>query len=239
MNPKHLVIRYFTPIAWSLFPARQIKTLHRFSSIEKDSAEQILKCLKNIKSNHLKAHLFQHVLEELYHGDLFLNVAKQDSQNHFYEEPTSINPLLPNEINHQSLRDAFAYIHIGEKIVNRDFIIYGNSSKSNLLRKVFRRAAADEELHEFSTKDILIKFCDSKWTYRFAIIKAHFKRLWTNYLNLLNIIGKMQLTIILSLIYFIVAPVCLLSLKRRLNMCNREQLIIFQDQVNSFEKSLR
>jgi hypothetical protein len=241
MNPRHAVIRWLTPLVWRFGPGRKIETLQRFSLVEKDSGCQMLRCQRLVADPKLKGYLFQHVLEEFFHAELFAELAKSLAERHLYEKLLPRSELVGDGlVDQKKIRDFFAYVHVGEQAVNRDFLVYSSASLEPKIKSVFRVAGEDEGRHEKDTDDILLELCNNDAGIFFrALWKARLKRWWTLYSSATKGIGALPLGILLSLVYFFTGTLAAPALKRRLQLPRQEQLDAFQRQVADFERELR
>ena len=239
MNPRHLIIRWLTPLVWKLSPARKLQALQRFSAVEKDSGHQLQYCVSLVSDSRLKCYLFQHVLEEFFHSELFEEQCRRISDRHLYLEVPPRIDLLPPQAGPGEVLDFFAYVHVGEQAVNRDFVVYSHAPLEPELRAVFRRAGMDEGHHEEDTLQILEGLAGGTgWSFRSRLTVARARRAWSLFADAMKSIGVVPMTAAIGLIYFVLGPVALGSARERLRLPEEEQLRIFRDQVAMAEKSL-
>ncbi len=242
MTPRRLFIRTLSPAIWRAWPRRQIAALQEFAAIEKDSGCQLLHCHNRIKNERLKAHLFQHVLEEFYHGELFSSAAKALSDRHVYETfpPREELSTGEGEGEGEGLRDFFAYVQVGERAVNRDFEVYSRTRLDPKVKAVFAKAGMDEGRHEDDTGDILLGLCGSnRRQLRLVLWKAELRRLWNLYKRSVQSIGSISLTMVLTVVYFFIGALAVPTLRRRLRISRKAELEIFREQVVDFEAEQR
>jgi hypothetical protein len=235
-NPRHIVIRWLTPLIWRLFPARQLSALQSFSLIEKDSACQLLYCLSVSKDETLKAYLFQHVLEEFYHAEIFEQLCREQSTSHFYQEFLPRQQLIEPGADNGKILDFFAYVHEGERAVNRDFLAYSEAHFEPRIRQTFRRAGLDEAHHERDTDEIISKALGGTSAHRWSRLKASAKRSWELFKSGSKAFGIVPMTIILSAVYIVIGGLVASAARKRLLLESTDQLKLFKDQARAFEE---
>lgn len=236
LNPRHMIIRWVTPLVWRLFPGRKVSALQEFSLVERDSGGQLLCCIPLVMDPQLKAAIFQHVLEEVFHGEIFEDLCLS-----FSERPLP-TPVKPREelIASPDLVDFFSYVHVGEQAVNRDFLQYAHAALDKNSRAVFMRAGSDEGQHEGDTGDILLALLKgNRSLYHRQIWKARAKRAWLLYTQSMNQVGEMILTVLLTIVYALGGPLATYSARRRLKMSASDQTDLLRHQVAEFERRMR
>jgi hypothetical protein len=233
-------VKYLSPLIWYLFPNRYLTALQEFSKIEKISGCQLLYCQKHVEDPHLKAALFQHALEEFFHSDIFAEQVSRLSGQYLNETIFAQAPPLINKGDLNALQNFFAYVHVGEGSINRDFRGYSQTVKDPVVSEVFYRAGKDEGDHEWSTERILLKLCvDDQKLFNKKVSKAKWDRFKKIFSLRMATLGRMPLYLVLSCIYVFLGPFVFLSFRKRLNATRAEQLINFQLQVQDFEQSLK
>jgi hypothetical protein len=239
-NPRHLIIRWITPLVWNLFPKQKLATLMQFSLVEKDSGCQLLQCANLIDDPELKAYLFQHVLEEFFHAEIFEELCKKMSPTHLYLKILPRTELVPAKASADDVLSFFAYVHVGEQAVNRDFVVFSRANFETEVKATFRRAGMDEAHHEQDTHDILERMLGDKGkNFRKKTFFAAAKRSWRAFAEDMKAIGNLPMTFLLTVTYFIFGAFGATGARRRLRMPEEEQLRLFQIQVALFEKELR
>lgn len=238
MTPRHLVIRAITPMVWKFWPRRQQEALLEFSQIEKDSGLQLLHCMRLTDEPDLRGYLFQHVLEELFHGELFYELSRKQAERIPVERLIEREELVTPDDGADAIVDFFAYVHVGERAVNRDFTQYALGDFEPGVRGVFRVAGMDEGRHEADTEDILTRLlngdvAEAKSRDRWAMLKHG----WKSYADLMQRVGVVPLSVLLGGVYFVASWIAVPSLKRRLAMGRQDQLEIFQAQVEEFRNT--
>lgn len=236
LNPRHWVIRWLTPRIWRLFPQRKLAALQEFSLVESDSGGQLMACIPLVDDPKLKAYIFQHVLEEVFHGEIFADLCKKLSPRPL---PLPLKPRRELALDKNELIPFFSYVHIGEQAVNRDFLQYARASLPPTMRAVFHSAGSDEGKHEADTGDILRSLCGSPRVYRKALSRARWKRRWMLYTDGMSRVGGVTLALLLSLVYFVSGGLVAWSSRRRLRLGAKAQLELLRRQVADFERRYR
>lgn len=237
---RQFLIKNITPIVWRLSPNRKIQALQEFSLIEKDSGNQLFHCINLIKDPQIKAELFQHVLEEFCHADLFESLVREYSAHYLNVSIIPREYFLKSNADIEKIVEFYSYAHVGESDVSKDFLIYGRSAFDNKIKKTFARIGADENRHEVGTGDILLKLCANKKSVYFKyIFKSHLKRKWKQLEAQLKSLGQFQLTLILSMIYFILGPFIYKNLKKGLDGSSNSQLNILKSQIIEISRSFK
>lgn len=239
MNPRHLIIRWLTPIVWRLAPGRKLRALQRFSAVERDSGHQLQYCISLVTDSRLRCYLFQHVLEECFHGDIFEEHCKRLSPNHLYLELPPRAELLPEKAGANEVLDLFAYVHVGEQAVNRDFLVYSRAPFEPELKAVFRRAGLDEGHHEHDTFAILEDLAGKTGvSFRARLAWARVKRFWKLYTEAMKALGIAPMTVAVMAIYLFLGPFARHAARGRLELSEERQLELFRSQVAAIEKEL-
>lgn len=238
MTPRHLVIRTLTPLVWRLWPRRQQEALLEFSQIEKDSGLQLLHCMRLTEEPQLQGYLFQHVLEELFHGELFYELSRKQADKIPVERLLEREELVSPEDGPDAIVDFFAYVHVGERAVNRDFVHYSRADLEPGVRGVFRVAGMDEGRHEADTDDILTRLLDGdRAEARRRDRWATLKHAWKSYADTMQRVGVIPLTLLLGGVYFLASWIAVPSLRKRLALDRGQQLDIFREQVEEFRNT--
>lgn len=237
---RHSFIKYVTPIIWKLFPAQKINALQKFSMIEKDSGCQLYWCIDLVKEQQIKAELFQHVLEEFCHADLFEDLGKH------YSDTYLNTPVMPREYyvkptsSMKEILDFYSYAFVGESEVNSDFMVLGEAKVDKKISSLFTRIGADEERHVVGTDEILLKLCDgNKSHYDFLILKSKAIRFYKQFTTYSRNFGQYPLSVLLTIIYFVFGPFIFFLIRKRLEMNFDEQFEIFKEQLREQELEVK
>lgn len=220
---------------WKKFPARKARALQEFSTIEKDSGCQLLWSLQLTKNEQDKAFIYQHVLEELFHAEIFDDLSQLYSDSYIPKTVLSREILIDKKSTPREVCDFFSYAHVGEEGVNGDFVHYANAKLDKKITAVFQRVAQDEGNHIYGTKDILKNMTkDTPWLCEWLILKSTVKRQYKQMKASTRFLGDAALTFLLGMVYYIVGIGIHKTLKRRYEgMSDAEVLeLLLQQEVD-------
>lgn len=199
--------------------------------IEKDSGCQLLGAMDRVHDARVKAQLFQHVLEEFHHADLFERACAAYS-NAPLEIPVITRQALVEGDGPQAVVDFVSYVHVGESAVNADFEAYAKSSVDPRIQGVFKAVRMDEANHEEDSMELLESIAGGKGSrLRWSLLKSRAKRGWRSYVLVMRGIGEIPLAVLLSILYFVAGPFVFKTLQRRLELAREEQLKILLVQL--------
>lgn len=239
LNFQRFIITYITPVIWKYFPNRKIRTIQKFSYTEKDSGCRLMQYLILIKDPEIKKELFQHVLEEFHHADLFANLATQMSSMYSNVEIPPRSFQITADSPFKDLVSAYAYASVGESEINKDFSAYNNKRFDKKIRAVFARVASDESRHSDNTDEIFLKLCSTINAKPNSVyFWARLKRRYELYSVFMKQIGEIQLSLVLRLLYYVIGSVIYTSLQNRLVLSIDAQLVILKNQIAELEKSI-
>lgn len=230
-SPSQLIIKYISPMVWKYCSSKKISSLKKFGTIEKDSAGQLLQCALKISDPPVKAALFQHVLEEFHHADIFNNLANNFSDSYLLEEVRPRIHLASRKSTAKEIAEAYAYAHVGESMVSKDFINYSKGKFEVEVRAVFAGIAADEKRHAHGTDDILLHLVSDKKERKWLLFKSQLKINFEKYKAVMRAFSNFNLEIILAVIYLICGPFLMSTLRKRLNLDKSIQTEVFQKQL--------
>jgi hypothetical protein len=235
MNLRHLVIRTLTKRYWRASPARQRAALLEFGHIEKDSGAQLRRCVSLTQDPELGAYLFQHVLEEYFHADIFADAAHERAERHLVRTIPDRVPLIAKGADDKEILDFFAYVHVGEALVNRDFGEYAAAARDAGIRRVFLRAGADEKRHEEDTHNILTQLAqgDERRAHA-AARRARLRLSWRTFVDAMHTLGTLPMVVLLGTTYFCFGWVGVRASRRRLRLGREAQARILSAQVQAF-----
>ena len=227
---RRLLAPIVTPLIWKLSPRRQAAAMREYGIIEKDSGCQILDALPLVHAAETRAQLFQQVLEEFHHSDLFETACQELAQAPVGTPVVTRDALVGADPGPDAVLDLIAYVHIGEDAVDRDFRAYSKANLNPVIAKTFARAGADEHHHVEDTRRLLSPFSGgSPSREKWAIAKAHALRLWRTYMKTMSQIGEIPLTVLLAVLYVASGPLRGMC-RGRLGMESGSQLKIFREQ---------
>lgn len=232
MGLRGLLIRWVTPVVWRLSPERKARALQEFSLIEKDSGCQLLAAISHVDDPRVKAQLFQHVLEEFHHADLFDRAAKSCADGPLEVPVITRDELIDPKAGPDGLLDFVSYVHAGESAVNADFAHYAAYAPDRLLRGVFTAVRADEAGHEAGTSELLLAVAGGDGhKARRAVLFSRLKRAWRSYALSMRSVGELPLSVLLTALYFVSGPFVRGALRRRLALGRPEQLRLLREQL--------
>lgn len=222
--------RYVTPLAWKWAPLRRAQAMREYSLIEKDSGCQILDALELVHEPAVRAQLFQQVLEEFHHSDLFEDVCRELSDKPIGTPVVTRDALVGRDPGPDALLDLIAYVHVGEAAVNVDFAAYAKAPIDPVIAKAFARAQADEHHHVDDSRRMLEPLAGGDaGRLRWALAKAGLLRGWRSYVKTMSRLGELPLMLLLYALYALAGSLrgaC----RRRLEAPPEEQLEIFREQ---------
>ena len=235
----HVLIRTLTPFVWKFFPERKKQALHRFSMIEKDSAVQLLECLKFTDDAKIKADLFQHVLEEFHHADLFEDLAKSYSDKNLNVSINSRENVIRDDSDHEDFLKFYAYVHVGESDVNEDFELYANASDDPNIRRTFLKVAADEGRHIVGTDQILLELCnnDDKKA-RHLVFYSRIKRMYKVYTVAMRNVGRVMFSFYMMILYFGLGFFVVKAARKQFLWSKVDHLNFLKNQMRDFKRAL-
>lgn len=239
MNLQTFIIRYATSIIWRLSPERKIRALRSFSMVEKDSACRFMKYVTILDKPELKKDVFQHALEEFHHSSMFDQLVKQLNNTHVNIEVNPKKFLIQEDASLSDVIEAYAYAHVGEEAINKNFWAYNNPKFERIVRSVFAKISIDEKRHAEASDDVLLTLCQGDMRrYNQLCRQAKRKRWYEEYSVVMKRVGEFQLNLVLGLVYFIVGPLVTLTLKSRLDFSKEKQLKVFKEQIKDLEDAL-
>lgn len=204
--------------------------MREYGLIEKDSGCQILDALPLVHAPETRAQLFQQVMEEFHHSDLFEGACRELSTAPVGTPVVTRDALVGLDPGPDAVLDLIAYVHIGEDSVDRDFRAYAKAPLNPTIAKTFARAGADEHNHVEDTRRLLAPFSGgSVARERWAIFKARALRFWRTYLKTMSQIGEIPLAGLLTVLYVAAGPLRAMC-RGRLEMGRDAQLEILREQ---------
>lgn len=209
---RRLLIRALLPLTWRRLSRMKAARLLRFGVTEMDSAWQILHALDRIDDPALRARVLQHALEEVHHAREFTRVALHVSDTLPPRPLPEREPILES---HAGLAGFVAYAHVGEQDVFDQFDAYAAGIGDTEARSVFREAKLDELGHVSLTWSILTSVVPEREARR-MVWKIRAERLWDVWLRFGKMLGEINATVVLSIIYAVAAPLCARPARRSL-----------------------
>lgn len=223
--------RHLTPLIWKFAPRRRAQAMREYSLIEKDSGCQILDALGLVEDSKIRAELFQQVLEEFHHADLFEGACRELADAPVGTPVVTRDSLVKPGAGPEALLDLVAYVHIGEAAVDLDFGEYAGAPIDREIARAFARARADEHQHVADSLRLLGRFDGGEpRRARWALFKARAIRAWRTYVRAMRVVGEVPLAVVLTALYAAAGPLMRGSSRRRLDLGRAEQLEIFRAQ---------
>lgn len=201
---KKMGIRTITTVSWRFSRKRLSRGLHRFSQVEADSAWQILHALNAADDPSHKAKLFTNALEEIRHAELFSRLAR-----HYSEFPLPLDTPRRKQLYdpNTGLTDFEVNLFLGEAAVHDQFLSYANASPLQRIREVFLSVREDEADHRSSAYAELARLAAGEARARRLIRRSRMKQLYHAWLRFGEAIGNFVFSLLLSVIYFLSAPI--------------------------------
>ncbi|MGZ3704910.1 MAG: ferritin-like domain-containing protein, partial [Bdellovibrionota bacterium] len=213
--------------------------LQNFSQVEIDSGWQSLHVIPLVPDSRTKKVLFLHALEEFRHGELFDSLCTRLSPAYLSRPAFRRKPMLRGGGGPDALLDFMAGTYVGERDVNEDFRYYSQARVDPEIRAAFSSIMAEEQGHEEEADGYLVRFAGGdRRKVRLRIWKHSFLRLYRLYTGLLQELGEIPLSILLTGAYFVLGPFLYLPLKRRLFLPKEDQLAIMKAQITSLKTEL-
>lgn len=222
--------RRLTPLVWRWDPRRRAEAMREYGLIEKDSGCQILDALALVREPEPRARLFQQVLEEFHHSDLFEDACRELSDTLVGTPVVTRDALIGKTPGPDALLDLMAYVHVGEAAVEADFSAYAKAPLDPEIARAFARAGADERHHVGDSRRLLEETAGGdKARADRAVFKARVLRGWRAYVKAASAVGQLPLSLLLGLLYALAGPLRNLCAKR-LAAPRAEQLASLREQ---------
>lgn len=231
-KPRHLFIRFLTPLVWRLSTARKIAALQEFSDTELDSGWQSLQAMDHLTDPRSRALLFDHCQEEFRHADLFARLRRQYETGPQIRSVFSRKALIDREAGRAALLDFMAEVYVGEKRINEDFVAYASANLDQPIRSVFQRIKADEEGHEADSWQLMVEHAEGREAaVRWLVARKHLAYGYRRWVKLGEAMGNRALTVVLGLVYAATGLFFVRHLRGRIALDRSAQLEIFRAQV--------
>lgn len=204
----YLAIKLF----WSN-PKKKVRVLATFDSTEADSAWQLLHVLPKVKDPKARYEVFQHILEEMVHSELFRKEASFYAKGHVIAPSGERQALYAEDA---PIWKFFAYCIIGEKSALDRFSHVAKSLPDSPLRETFKRVLRDEAGHVHNAKMLAAEFAvDAKdiETEISIVRRRRFKEAW---MRQGTTITDLFANVFLSCLYFLVAPLGYMTARQKI-----------------------
>lgn len=239
-RPRHLVIRWLLPLTWRLDESQKVRVLQEFAQTELDSAWQSVYALGRVKQPGLRALLFMHAFEELFHSDLFAQAAKRKARAIPVLPLTRREPLLPLEMpTLTASTEFFAFLAIGESEIQRDFGEYERALPDEDVRALFKKIRVDEEYHAEDSGRALEQLSAEAGLSLPLIRVRHLGALaWKRYVSLMGKVGAVPMTALLFLVWALFAGLFRGQARERLRADPKRELALLEAQQRAFDAML-
>jgi hypothetical protein len=200
------LIRLCIPLSWSRGKEQVARSLRRFSSVEADSAWQMLQALRAIDDPELEESLFGNALEEVHHAYLFGRLARQ------YEHLPTLSDCQERTQLFDPARGTAhfeALHHVGEIDVYNQFGSYARAAGLPEIRELFLRLVGDEAGHQEVAFRQLVAIAGSEKKARVLVRSARIGRVLEALTRAGEAMGTVISGVILSALYLVFAPLAL------------------------------
>lgn len=174
--------------------------MKEFSEVEADSAWQYFQALQYTDNTEIRRMLFNNVLEERNHADIFHGLHRSFKVTQSIQVPKRRLPLIRSA---KDLPDFLAFVHVGEASVHGKFVRYANKAKNTDISRAFQRISEDEEGHESETLLHLTQLAGGPEQAKRKIVKAKIRHGFKAFSRHSEKVGNVILGLILSLIFFV------------------------------------
>jgi hypothetical protein len=208
---RKLAIRALTRLSWGTSSKRLAAAMRRFAEVEADSAWQLLQAIEATPSVALQARFFGNALEEVEHAALFSRLARA----HAATVPPLAAPRRRQIFDPAKGLAAFsAYLYVGEGEVYEQFFSYASAARGDDVRRTFLAIRGDEGDHQAHAWRELVELAQSETRARKLARRARLSRLYDGWLRFGKRLGVLPAFVILSVVYFIAAPLLTLACRR-------------------------
>lgn len=237
---RHLVIRHILPRTWKLDEGQKIRVLQEFAQTELDSAWQSLYALERVKQPGLRALLFMHAYEELFHADLFSQMARKKARSLPLLPLTRREPLLPLDVpDLKASTEFFAFLAIGESEIQEDFGEYERALPDEDVRALFGKIRTDEEYHAKDSSAALEKLTAEAGLSLPRIRLRHLGALaWKRYVSVMGKVGMLPMTLLLFVAWALFAGIFRGQARERLRATGARELELLRQQQAAFDEAV-
>jgi rubrerythrin len=206
-------VRISLATSWRLL-GRKASAIRGFQATEADGVWHLHRGLTRIADPKLRAILFTHSLEEDSHAEEFSHVYKSYTNQ--------IVPLAAYEREDLYGKDtplwrSLAFVHVGEEDATGRFrFIAEGLAAEDPLRASLRKIVEDEEGHVDLTSQLLERLGASPVEVKAEYRRVRLNRAWQAWLRKGKSAIDVLATVLLSLVYFVMAPFLFLVARRKL-----------------------
>jgi hypothetical protein len=151
LYPMEMVYSRLIARLWRSYPRLQAKAVRRFQSVEADGVWHLFQVLQQTTDPRERAKVFQHVLEEDSHAELFRDVFCSENSECFQPLQSPRSELTPGGF--EAWR-AFVHVHVGEVSATRRFTALSRALPEGPLSSALKRIVRDEEGHIGLTEEL-------------------------------------------------------------------------------------
>jgi rubrerythrin len=198
-----LLVRTVMPFRWKRDHHHAAQALKRFGDVEADSAWQYLRALRMTDDVELRRMLFENVIEELKHSDLFYGAAHSLAARRIRSIDQARTPLIGDQ---KGMAGFLAFAHVSEKAIHGQFDSYAASCSLPEVAQVFCAISADEAGHESEARAHLERVAGTASVARRAIWAAHAKRGYESWMRLVEPIGGIVFLVLFGILFLLLGP---------------------------------
>ena len=215
-----LVARYL----WELFPSLKNAQIASFADTEFTTSWQFRFSLPHLSSPEKRARMFEQLLEEYHHADIFLKLARSRSARPVFLEPAEIKPIYSEPSDVWKL---IVYSHVGEQSAVDRFSALAAATADPELKRVIYEVLADEKGHTESVKDMAFELGRTPAEIEALSRRVRVQRAWAAWLRIGTRFTEHIGNMVLSAVYFVFGPLLVFQARRRL----RERLRLREDML--------
>jgi hypothetical protein len=163
---------------WSMRPDLRLESIRRFQAIESDGTWHLFQVLRMTHATEERAKIFQHILEEDSHADLFHDVFQSEARVPFQPKAFTREDLV---VNSSETWKSMLFVHVGEVSATRRFKKLQKAlcavKPDDLLGAALGRIARDEEGHISLTEQLARQLQVQKGVLRRELLFIHLNRI--------------------------------------------------------------
>ncbi len=199
-------------LLWKRFPGLMNRQIKAFATTEFTTSWHFLYALRHAPDAHHKGLLFDQLLEEYHHADIFLEVAQKRSDTPVYLDRGEIRRLYAEE----DLWKLIVYAHKGEDDAVARFNELLRQVDDEPLRRVLKEVLADEKGHAEGVDNMSYDMGADPEAVRRELQKVTARRMWENWMTTGRRVLGVPTKIILYAVYFLAGVFLVLPSRRRL-----------------------
>lgn len=214
-------------------PEKKAQVLATFHSTEADSAWQLAHVLPKVTGPKERNEVFQHILEEMVHADLFHIQAAKISRRQIISPAGERRSLYSRT---EPVWKFFAYCIIGEKAALDRFSQVAAALPESELRSTFVRVLRDEAGHVHNARELAEIFAPGPAAINKELSAVRIRRLREGWMRQGHVITDILANVFLGFLYFFITPFGFLAARKKM-LGNREEAIpVEQKQRTSAKK---